>query len=104
MVFPAKKFIVQIESVTSSFPAYELSIVGWNGWACPGFTLEIAQQVIGEFCAMCKASYDPTLKVFTIVYPDGMIEEYAAQTHVTDDGVKELYPLGAWAWTWEVVE
>ena len=77
----------------------------WNGWACPHFE-------IGDICRFLvlsgnKFAYDPeqdAIFITNLEWPEWEPEIYPGADYETVDGVKHLYPVGAWAWTWDVVE
>ena len=77
----------------------------WNGWECPWFTKEIAEEMMqdlrnegveAEYCAktdsyIVKDDNNETTDIF-----DGSYIE-------TEDGILHLYPIGAWCWIWDEV-
>lgn len=73
----------------------------WNGWECPYFTLEVAQQVAKDFSVFDdKLIYDEKSDSFiysTEDYPEGEFDTFSP---VIIDG-KKLYPIGAFSWCWE---
>lgn len=77
----------------------------WNGWACPYFEREVAKQVAKRFVEIhengpeegYEAEYDPERDAF--VFHESVYEEPVVFNSVEIDG-KELYPVGAYHWTW----
>lgn len=71
----------------------------WNGWACPWFTREVAEQIAREvndgYCTMC---YDKANDAF--VYK-GYGEEGTNIFKGKDIQGKHLYPVGAYSWIWD---
>ena len=71
----------------------------WNGWACPYFTREVAEQIAREVndgdCTMC---YDKANDAF--VYKEYGEEETNIFKGKDIQG-KHLYPVGAYSWIWD---
>lgn len=84
----------------TSFEGIDLSLRGWNGWACPGFTREECFKMI-DSPYLCDMKYDEARDVF-VIQLDGA-EEPEEYSPITIDGVK-YYPIGAWGWTWSRYE
>lgn len=84
-------------------PIYEGYTKGnhWNGWACPYFTREVADQIAREVnadapdCTMC---YDKANDAFA--YKGYMEEEVVIFKGENIQG-KHLYPIGAYSWIWD---
>lgn len=92
----------------------------WNGWATPHFSQEQAQRV-AEWSQQLRSKlgpeaadivrWDPALEGFIIESADDTGDDHPASR---DDEaiyglfVKEvgetLFPIGAWRWTWEIVQ
>jgi hypothetical protein len=75
---------------------------GWNGWACPYFSFEVALQIVGAFQAQgAVARYDEAHDVFVFESDvPGESEEFG----LFEVKGRKLYPLGAGSWIWEEVE
>lgn len=71
----------------------------WNGYACPLFTREVAQELLNAI-APEGWSYDSAKDQFLVNCDGGGPEEYAAIN--TEHGV--LYGVGAYGWCWEEVD
>lgn len=73
----------------------------WNGWACPYFTREQAEDIVNIHCKVLNASarYDGDGDKFVFEFSDET-EEYPM---VIVDGEK-LYPIGSHVWIWEEKE
>lgn len=77
----------------------------WNGWACPYFEKEVAEQVAEHYGELHRydnegeywAEYDPQEDVFA--FHDTQNDEPRKFGPVEIDG-KKLYPIGAYCWTW----
>ena len=77
----------------------------WNGWATPYFEIDEAIKIMEEF-----NSYEPE---FPITYNEktdtfsveeiggGNGDEWKGVNYQTDEGIKHLYGIGAYSWTWE---
>lgn len=88
-------------------PAYLGYTTGelWNGWATPHFPLDEAFKVMNECnkyneCAPIR--FNDRLDVF--IYYDESIEDYVVwegNNCATEDGIKRLYHIGAYAWVWD---
>lgn len=87
----ASSAMVEIPDLIGPFPAEVLADT-WNGWACPRFTREVAEQIV----EVCNLTED--MPTFTF---DGPAIVGDGERYMPDqDG---LYGLGAFAWTWEVM-
>jgi hypothetical protein len=78
---------------------------GWNGWACPLFTLDVCRdiaEVINALPDNCEVIKVTDSEVFSI-YTDGDEVDTHEYEPVTIDGVN-FYPLGSMGWVWEVTE
>lgn len=88
-------------------PAYIGYTTGelWNGWATPYFPLNEAFEVMNEcnkFNECAPIRFNETHDFF--VYYDESIEDYIiwkGANYTTDEGIKRLYPIGAYAWVWD---
>lgn len=87
---------------------YELDTKGWNGWACPGFELKEALAICKELSIdyFERTTYEYNEKYNTILFKnsDGEVEVWQGQEHCTVDGVKTLFAVGAWSWTWNLLK
>lgn len=74
----------------------------WNGWATPHFELAEAKRVAEGFneCAENPIFYNEQSKTFYTF--DGEI--WKPETVQTADGIKYLYGIGAYSWTWDEVD
>lgn len=89
----------------------------WNGWACPWFTEEVAD----EICKEINSDLTSHLKIDkdrgTILYPHELLYaeydfagrpdgacEYKVETINVDGKEMELIPLGNCVWIWDEVE
>lgn len=74
----------------------------WNGWACPYFTFDQAQQIVKAYQENgIKAWYDEASDAFSFeVDAGGGIKEVDTFASNEVDG-KKLYPIGAFCWIWE---
>jgi len=73
----------------------------WNGWQCPLFTFEVAQQIAKDFSVYDdKLIYDEANDTFiykTDDYPDDESDTFEA---IMIDG-KKFYAIGAGSWCWD---
>jgi hypothetical protein len=70
----------------------------WNGWACPYFAFEQAQEIADAHskCLITNATYNEIEDKFVFGFSDEN-EEYSA---ISING-KKLYPIGNASWIWE---
>ena len=78
----------------------------WNGWECPWFTKEVAEQIMRDLNRDgVETEYDATTDSYIIQEEEwdlpGVFEGYDVET---EDGIKHLYPIGAWCWIWDEVQ
>lgn len=66
----------------------------WNGFECPYFEED---QAI-EISKLVNGKYDKKDQSFT--FPDESDDIYRAELILTPDGVKKVWPIGAYNWTW----
>jgi hypothetical protein len=71
---------------------------GWNGWALPHFTFDVAQRIVEAIRLFQDAHYDAIADEFVFETPDGDEERFGA---VEIKGLGKLYPIGAGSWIWE---
>lgn len=71
----------------------------WNGWACPYFTFEQAEQVVKAHSEKgLKAWYDPDTDAFSFeIEASNEIDTFKAE----EIEGQRLYPIGASCWIWE---
>ena len=73
----------------------------WNGWACPYFTFEQAQAIVGAYHDHgWPAHYDQANDQFVF----SMSHAGAAEDEVyspIEEGGQKLYPIGTASWIWE---
>lgn len=88
-----KKIKVSIDGSDEAFEAYDLNPAGWNGFACPGFTLEQAKKLKLEGVTF---RFDKKKDCFHIE-GEGMENEepVKGEDNKTVDGTKHLYAIGA---------
>lgn len=73
----------------------------WNGWACPLFDFDQAQQLVKAYQQQNQnAYYDQALDAF--IFVDDVVEEQEEFGVLEMDG-RKLYAIGAGAWIWEEV-
>ena len=78
----------------------------WNGWATPFFEVDEAIKIMEEF-----NSYEPEEPIiyaeandtFMHKIADDEIELWKGTNYNTDEGIKHLYGIGAYAWIWDTV-
>lgn len=87
--------------------AFEGFTVGdsWNGWATPLFTFEQAQRIVAAWQEQgWEARYDEAKDAFVFSinqdFETGQSDKFEEFAPVERDG-RKLYPVGAFAWTWE---
>ena len=110
---PLKKRRFEIDGLPS-FEGYDYGAF-WNGWSCPGFDKETAQEIADiinelmpeEFEIIYEEDKDRFVEIdhnydgdVTEEEPDANKQFYEGADHMTEDGEKHLYPIGAWEWTW----
>ena len=73
----------------------------WNGWACPYFTFEQAQQIMEAHRQRgWKAEYNESEDKFVFNFShDGNDGTDAFSAELIEG--KKLYPIGAFCWIWE---
>lgn len=73
---------------------------GWNGWAMPYFSREVAEQVLAEFGEGYAPSWDgDTLTMWNQVESDDDQEREYVERFTDANGV-EYYAIGAGSWIW----
>lgn len=81
----------------------------WNGWACPVFTRQVAEQIlVASEINGYHWQYDSATNAFEVRHEDDP-NDFEPQTFngiiiALDDGSSaETYPIGAYSWTWSEV-
>ena len=74
----------------------------WNGWACPAFTKEVADDIMTTINKVmgCMEFIDAPNGGYYVSYEDGI--EYDRFEAMVIEGVV-YYPIGAYSWVWEIV-
>lgn len=78
----------------------------WNGWATPYFEVDEAINIIEEFNKYMPEefiTYDEGIDTFTHKIADDETEIWKGKNYQTAEGIKHLYGIGAYCWTWEIV-
>ena len=113
---PLKSAVFMIDGLEEydPFEGYDLG-VAWNGWACPAFEkeeadrlAEINSELLGDEVELYFDEANDRFVEVIHEYDSDVTEErpdankmfYEGADHMTEDGVKHLYPIGAWEWTW----
>lgn len=79
----------------------------WNGWACPLFTKEVADQIAVAWAhdplSQMAGTYDATTDTYAFLDPENEDEPalYPGEDHVVDGQPLRLYPIGAGCWVWD---
>lgn len=95
----------EITVALDELAAYEAYTKGehWNGWECPYFTREVAEQVLTELER--EWVFNTETDSFEAL-PVGLIDDetdayqYQGITAVIDGTETRLYPIGAYSWCW----
>lgn len=103
MIYRSAHFAVDgIDEEFAGFTAGDF----WNGWACPSFTRQTAEQIlIASEPNGYQWQYDLRTNAFEIRHvedPDDYEPQiYKGTTITLDDGSDtEVYSIGAYSWTW----
>ena len=78
----------------------------WNGWATPFFEIDEALAIMEEFNKQNpddQILYSEANDTFMRKVADDEIDLWRGKNYQTEDGVKHLYGIGAYSWTWEDV-
>ena len=78
----------------------------WNGWECPWFTKEVADEMMRDFINDGgKAEYDSETDCYIFQTEGGWDQPdvFDGYDVNTEDGSMHLYPIGAWCWIWDEV-
>lgn len=77
----------------------------WNGWECPWFTKEVAEQIMKDLRGDgAETEYNENTDSYSVMLPDSVEDVFDGEYVDTEDGVKHLYPIGAWCWIWDEVQ
>lgn len=77
----------------------------WNGWDCPYFNFEQAQQILKEYNEI-----QTIINSDAIAYYDNLADAFVFPTSSTDEpeiyqaifeNNEKYYPVGAFSWIWE---
>lgn len=103
-LIPAK-FFIENEAGVKSFDGFHDPKITWNGFAVPHFTFEQATQVMNavfpeKFENGIRERYWELNKSADFVGVDGMFDAIFPGAEIEG---KELWPIGGFLWTWEVV-
>lgn len=76
----------------------------WNGWKTPNFEIAEAMAIMDEYneCTGNPMVYEEETDTFRVAeteYTDA--DEWKGRNCHTEDGMKHLYGIGAYSWTWE---
>lgn len=75
----------------------------WNGWACPYFTFDQAQQLVKAFQERgVKAWYDEHSDAFTFEVEGGETVKEVDTFQAEEVNGKKFYPIGAFCWIWDM--
>ena len=98
-----------IDGVDAEFPGFTSGEL-WNGWACPAFTRQIAEQIlIASESNGYHWRYNPAINAFEVWHEDDP-EDYEPQifnamaANPEDGSSVEIYAIGTYSWTWTEVE
>ena len=74
----------------------------WNGWECPWFTKEVAEQIMKDLNRDdVETSYSEATDSYIVYRADDVEDVFEGEYVATEDGGKHLYPIGAWCWIWD---
>lgn len=74
----------------------------WNGWECPWFTREVAEQIMKDLNSDdVKTEYDEKADTYIVHWCEGTDDVFDGADMNTEDGIKHLYPIGAGCWIWD---
>lgn len=96
-----------IDTLSDSFAGYTDGST-WNGWACPFFTKTVAEQILSASMSNGYSfSYDEQRRGFIVRHRDDLDltpEVFLAQEIEVNDQKLEVFPIGAYSWSWKSVE
>ena len=78
----------------------------WNGFAVPYFEMDEARVIMKEVNAIEPKEpmkYTKRKDAFVLKMEDGEVEIWQGKNYLTTEGVKHLYGIGAYTWSWETV-
>ena len=101
-----RKTIFTIGTCTQAYIGYTRGD-DWNGWATPHFEIAEAMRVMADYNKDTGNPmwYDKDTDTFHIAeteYTDECI--WSGRNCNTNEGVKHLYGIGAYCWTWEIID
>jgi hypothetical protein len=88
------------------FVGFHDPAVDWNGFACPYFPWDVADQALEIVVGLVPGStwfFDKKAREFRIFWPDEDLVVYEANIVEIDGQPVELYPVGAWEWAWSLL-
>lgn len=93
-----------IDSNEKSYEGYTDGAL-WNGWECPWFTKEVAEEMMRDFIKEGgEAKYNSETDSYTFLGENwGSADVFGGEDVDTEDGIQHLYPIGAWCWIWDEV-
>lgn len=98
---PLVKDKFYIDGVGPEFDGYHDPSVLWNGWECPFFTKEVADEITKTFTdESVTFEYDEAGKKYIITWNGEDTEEVPMTRRETVDGELDLFPLGYYGWCW----
>lgn len=106
-IYRSASFVV--DGINEEFAGFTIGDL-WNGWACPVFTRQAAEQVlIASEANGYRWQYNPASDAFEVRHEDDAAD-YEPQvcngvTATLDDGRRiDVYAIGAYSWTWTEAE
>ena len=86
----------------NSYHGYTTGLT-WNGWQCPLFDAVTAEEILNDICSdpdMCMDwVYNGKLDAFICDE-----NEYKGIDVEVEGEFRRLYPIGAFAWAWQIDE
>ena len=83
---------------SASYKGFKAEGLYWNGWECPFFTKEVAEQILNDF----EADWIFVDNTFYVCWEgDGPNDEPEEYGMVLKDGI-ELWSIGGFAWCWQM--
>lgn len=95
-----------LDAISGVFEGYTDDVT-WNGWACPCFTRDIAEQILSASTANGYSYNYDEQRGFIVKHQDdydSVPETFAAQIIEVNGQSFEVFAIGAYSWTWEPVE
>ncbi len=88
---------------STQYPGFSFGFT-WNGWACPFFSCDVAQEIIADFVAKGgDGTYEDATDSFWFQAGD-LTVDIAGIDIETPDGMQHVYPIGAGMWVWDDAE